>query len=134
MDRIPETDRWPTIFLAGILGGLVVAAAAWSWQVVAKPTALWSNEKAAELQQATTAVHEARRTHGRSANAAEGSSTDSLDAGTAALAAAEERFNELNDELERARSARESWGKWGAIAGLALTILCGLGYLATRGQ
>ncbi len=38
----------------------------------------------------------------------------------------------FTSELERARSAHDNWGRWAAASGLALTVACGLGYLALQ--
>lgn len=117
--------------LGGMALGIVVTLLSVTWMVLAKPADVWSLEEAKEYQAAGEALHGARSVY----SLGESSGSDRLahnGASTHAdrLAAAKERFDRISDGLERARNERQNWGRWGAGAGLALTIACGLGYLA----
>lgn len=126
MDDTLASTRWVNVFLAGMIAGVILTVGAWSWMVFSKPANVWSLKQAAEFKAANDAVHTAR-SGGRHGEDLDGNKPDPR-----YLAAAQARLERIASDLDRARSARDNWGKWGAAAGLALTIACGLGYLATR--
>lgn len=123
MQEPAPSPRGTTAFAAGIVLGLVLAIAGWGWTAWSRPTDVWSPEQAAELQAADNAVHQARSPRGKAAGDSQ-----------ATLKAAERRLAELRAELDHARSVRNDWGRRVAACGLGLTIVCGLGYLASRGR
>lgn len=124
----PVTSRWTIAFLVGMTAGVIATLAALSWMTLARPVDVWSPEQAAEFKAANDAVHAALSRDGG------GRSSGDTEADPRYLAAAKTRLARISSELEYARGARDRWGKWGAASGLALTIACGLGYLASREQ
>ena len=124
--------RWlHRICIAGVVLGAVLVIVGLGWSVVATPEAVWSMEQAAELKAASDAVHAARSGIPVAPDSQPG---DAGKPDPRYLAAAQARLERINADLEQARNVRDTWGQWAAAAGLALTIACGLGYLATRGQ
>jgi hypothetical protein len=124
--------RWlHRICIAGVVLGAVLVIGGLGWSMVATPAAVWSMEQAAELKAASDAVHAARSgiPEGGDSRAADVGKTDPR-----YLAAAQARVERINAELEQARDVRDTWGQRVAAAGLAVTIACGLGYLASRGH
>jgi hypothetical protein len=122
MDESTPANRRSKLLMAGTIAGVAIAAAAWGWSMVAKPTDAWSPEQAKLLQAAQVAVHAAR-----------GEGTEVREDSTE-LAKARALADRLEADLQEARSYRGRWSTRVAAAGLALTIVCGLGYLATRGD
>jgi len=124
--------RWlHRICIAGVILGAILVIAGLGWSAVATPAAVWSIEQAAELKAASDAVHAAR------SGIPETRGSQPVEAGKPDpryLAAAQARLERINTDLEQARHVRDTWGQWAAAAGLALTIACGLGYLASRQQ
>lgn len=123
MDEPVSRSRATAAFLTGIVVGVVLAIAGWSWTAWSRPTDVWSPEQAADLKASASAVHQARSSQ-------DGDAEDVQ----AALDAAQRRVDELNAELVHARNLRNDWGRRVAACGLGLTIVCGLGYLASRGR
>lgn len=122
MDESPPPNRLAIAFLIGTFLGLAVAGTAWCWLIVAKPADAWPLERAVELKAARDAVHAAR---------GEGRPVVD-DVGNLKRAVA--HVDQLELELEDARNYRHRWTARVAGVGLALTMACGLGYLAVRGS
>lgn len=117
--------------LGGMALGVVITSLAVAWMVLARPADVWSLEQANEYQAAGEALHAARSLHSTGEVAGSGrSAPDSDSAHDDRLAAAQQRFDRISASLELARNERRVWGRWIAGAGLALTIVCGLRYLA----
>lgn len=114
-------SRRSTLLILGTLAGVAIAAAAWGWSLREKPTDAWSSEQAKALQTARDAVHAAR---GGGMEVREESPE---------LKKAQAMADRLEADLEIARGYRSKWATRIAAGGLALTIFCGLGYLASRG-
>lgn len=114
-------NRRSTLLILGTLAGLAIAAAAWGWSLLEQPADAWSPEQAKALQTARDAVHAAR---------GEGMEVDD---DSPELKKAQAMADRLEADLEVARSYRGKWATRVAAGGLALTIVCGLGYLAARG-
>jgi hypothetical protein len=115
----PENRR-STLLILGTIAGLTIAAAAWGWSLLEKPTDAWSPDQAKALQTARDAVHAAR---------GEGMEVREI---SPELQKAQAMVDRLEAELELARTYRSKWATRVAAGGLALTIACGLGYLASR--
>lgn len=115
-------SRRSLLLLLGTLAGLTVAGAAWIWSLMGSPADVWSPEQARALQAARDAVHEAR------------GSGEEVREESPELLKAQGLANRLEADLADARNHRSLWATRVAAAGLALTIACGLGYLATRGD
>jgi hypothetical protein len=109
-----------TLLSVGTVMGICIAAGAWIWGALGSPEAAWSPEQAKALKAAYEAVHAARGEGGP------------VEDGSAELERAEALANRLEADLEQARSFRSTWATRVVAAGLALTIACGLGYLALR--
>jgi hypothetical protein len=122
MGETRSANRRSTLLVFGTVAGIAIAAAAWAWAVLETPTDAWSPEQAKALQTARDAVHAAR---------GEGLA---ISENSAELQKAQSLVSRLEAELEDARSYRGKWAARIAAAGLALTIACGLGYLAVRGN
>jgi hypothetical protein len=114
--------RRSTLLTVGTFAGLAIAALAWAWSLLEKPADAWSPEQAKALQAARDAVHAAR-----------GEGTEPPE-GSRELEKAQAMVDRLEADLEEARSFRGRWATRVAAGGLALTIICGLGYLASRGN
>jgi len=131
MADLPTHKVWLTrLCVAGVIAGFALIIVGLGWSLMATPGAVWSQEQAAELKAAYDALHDARS--GIGAPRSQGIGGGEPD--PRYLAAAQARLDRANAELERAQSVRDDFGRWGAASGLALTIACGLGYLASRGQ
>jgi hypothetical protein len=117
----PES-RHQTPLILGTIAGLAIAAAAWGWSLLEKPTDAWSPDQAKALQAARDEVHATR-----------GEGTEVREV-SPALQKAQAMVDRLETDLENARSYRSKWATRVAVGGLALTIVCGLGYLAARGN
>jgi hypothetical protein len=122
MGESKPDSRRSTLLILGTIAGLAVAAAAWGWTLLEKPTDAWSPEQAKALQTARDAAHAAR---GGGVEVRELSPE---------LQKAQAMVDRLEADLEMARSYRSKWATRVAAGGLALTIACGLGYLAARGD
>jgi len=111
--------------------GLVVTIIGVAWPKIVTPAMVWSPEQAEELQRAGDAFHAARE----QTRPIEGQeSAASGDPQTTPRALAEKRYNRLKADLEAAQMVRTHWGQRVVAAGFGLTIVGGLGYLATRGH
>lgn len=132
--RRSATDRGAMLSLVGMVLGLAVTLASVAWMAVVKPSTVWTPDQALEYQRAGEALHAARSPQPNSAAAPRDAPTAHATSAerTMALIAAQERFNRIGAQLERARDQHQRWGRWAAGTGLALTILSGLGYLASR--
>lgn len=115
-------SRRSTLLILGTIAGLTIAVAAWGWSLLENPTDAWSPDQAQALQAARDAVHAAR---GEGMEVRQPSSE---------LQKAQAMVDRLEADLEMARSYRSKWATRVAASGLALTIACGLGYLAARGN
>jgi hypothetical protein len=120
MGDFESTNRRSPLWLLGIVGGVSIAAAAWTWALLETPAVAWSPEQAKALQTARDAVHAAR-----------GEGREVRD-DPPELLKAQAMVDRLEADLETARGRRGKWATRIAAVGLALTITCGLGYLATR--
>lgn len=130
-EAAPKNRWWTTACLAGLVLGLLVIAVGIAWPKVVTPAMVWSPEQAEELQRAGDAFHAAREQN----RPVDGSHPASGAGGAATpRELAEKRYNRLKGDLEAAQSIRTHWGQWVVAAGFGLTIACGLGYLATRGD
>jgi predicted negative regulator of RcsB-dependent stress response len=127
------SDIRTRILVGGILAGLLATIAGLAWPVWAKPSLVWSPEQAAEFQAAGEALHAARQIDQAEA-AANFAGADDAGQSDAQLASAQERFDKIEAELAAAQSLREGAGAWLRWLGLAVMLLCGLGYLASRGD
>ena len=121
MEESKPDSRRSTLMILGTIAGLTIAAAAWGWSLLEKPIDAWSPDQAQALQAARDAVHAAR---------GEGTEVRQL---SHELQQAQAMVDRLEADLEMARSYRSKWSTRVAAGGLALTIVCGLGYLAARG-
>ncbi|BBO30576.1 hypothetical protein [Lacipirellula parvula] len=122
MGDATSEKRSSSAWFMGICAGMLVAIAAWSWSFMQQPADVWSPEQAKSLQAARDAVHSARGGGLRV-------SDDSKE-----LERAQAVVDRLEIDLEEARTFRGRWASRVGAGGLALTIFCGLGYLATRGD
>lgn len=120
MEESKPANRRSLLLTLGTLAGLAIAATAWGWSLLGKPADAWSPEQAKALQTARDAVHAAR---------GEGAEVRDV---SPELQKAQAMVDRLEADLETARSFRGKWAARIAAVGLALTIFCGLGYLATR--
>lgn len=129
MPRDSSGPGWASsVLLCGMMAGLLAAVGGVAWSIAAKPSSVWTPEQAAEFKAANDARH-AATVADPAANGNGGPSPDST-----AMAAAQKRFELISAQLETARAARNRWGQVAAACGLGLTILCGMGYLAIRGE
>lgn len=115
--------------LAVLFAGLVTVAVGIAWPRIVTPAMVWSPEQAEELQRAGDAFHAARE----QTRPIEGQESATGDPGVTPRALAEMRYNRLKADLEAAQEVRTHWGQRVVAAGFGLTIVGGLGYLATRG-
>jgi hypothetical protein len=122
MGESKPDSRRSTLLILGTIAGLAIAAAAWGWSLLENPADVWSPDQAKALQTARDAVHAARG--------------DGMEVRQPSpeLQKAQAIVDRLEADLEMARSYRGKWATRVAAGGLALTIVCGLGYLATRGD
>jgi hypothetical protein len=128
MDDAGQKGGLAPALVSGIVLGLVVAAGAWVWSLLDNPAGDWTPQQAVELQEAQQALHVARSTP---VAPAAGAPPESVDAEIKSrIDAAQSRVDKLDADLEYARSGRRRWRQHIALAGLALTILCGIGYFA----
>ena len=119
----PKPDsRRQTQLILGTIAGLAIAVSAWGWSLLEQPADAWTPDQAKALQVARDQVHAAR-----------GEGTEVREV-SPALQKAQAMVDRLEADLENARSYRSKWATRVAAGGLALTIVCGLGYLATRGN
>ncbi len=121
MEESKPDSRRSTLLILGTIAGLMIAAAAWGWSLLEKPTDAWSPDQAQALQAARDAVHAAR-----------GDGTE-VRQPPSELQKAQAMVDRLEADLEMARNYRSKWATRVAAGGLALTIVWGLGYLAARG-
>jgi hypothetical protein len=121
MGESKPDSRRSTLLILGTVAGLTIAAAAWGWSLLENPTDAWSPDQAQALQAARDAVHAAR---------GEGTEVSQV---SPELQKAQAMVDRLEADLETARNYRSKWATRFAAGGLALTIVCGLGYLAARG-
>ena len=121
MGESKPDSRRSTLLILGTIAGLMIAGAAWGWSLLEKPTDAWSPDQAQALQAARDAVHAAR-----------GDGTE-VRQPPSELQKAQAMVDRLEADLEMARNYRSKWATRVAAGGLALTIVCGLGYLAARG-
>lgn len=126
MSEIASTNRLSTsICLAVLAVGLIVIVIGVAWPKIVTPAMVWSPEQAEELRRAGDAFHAAReQTRPESAGTSDPQATP--------RALAEKRYNRLQADLEAAQKVRTHWGQRVVAAGFGLTIVGGLGYLATR--
>ena len=102
------------------------------WATLVRPEDVWTPEKAAEYQAASSALQHAEPAATTSTTGDMGSPAGGAPRGVDP--AARRRFEAISAELEAARYVRDGWGRLIVSAGLALTILSGMGYLAVRGD
>jgi len=122
MGESKPRQRRSTLLIFGTIAGLAIAASAWAWSLLQKPADVWSPGQAKALQTARDAVHAAR---------GEGAEVRDV---SPELQKAQAMVDRLEADLESARNYRGKWATRIAAGGLALTIFCGLGYLASRGN
>jgi hypothetical protein len=128
MDDAGQKGGLAPALISGVVLGLVIAAGAWVWSLLDNPAGDWTPAQAAELQAAQQSLHVARSTP---IAPAPGASPESGEAELKSrIDAAQVRVNKLDADLEYARNGRRRWRQHVALAGLALTILCGIGYFA----
>jgi hypothetical protein len=105
--------------LAGAALGFAILIIGLGWSLFVSPSSVWSESQAAEYKAANDALHAVRVANPAGEDAPE-------------VIAARRRFDRISSQLESARSAHDTWGTWIAAIGLAVTFLCGVGFLATR--
>ncbi len=115
--------------MAGIAIGIVLIVIGVAWPKIITPAMVWSPEQADELQRAGDAFHAARE-QTRPIEGQELAASSDPQASPRALA--EKRYNRLKADLEAAQVVRTHWGQRLVAAGFGLTVVGGLGYLATR--
>lgn len=114
--------------LVGACLGVALVLVGLAWPAMIQPRHVWTPEQAAEFQAASDALQHGAVGAERSPDAATTAPANAIDP------AARRRFDAINAQLEAARYARDGWGRVAVACGLGLTILCGFGYLAVRGD
>lgn len=132
--RMPEStspNRWIMVLcLAGMALGVSVVGIGVAWSKLVTPAMVWSPQQATELKQAGDAFHAAREESPPSD--LPGQSSTPRQPSPRELA--EQRYNRLKADLAAAQSVRTDWGRRVVAIGFGLTIACGMGYLAFRGN
>lgn len=125
----PKNRLLTSTCLAVLVIGLLIVAVGVAWPKIVTPAMVWSPEQAEELQRAGDAFHAARE-QTRPIQGQQSAGAGDPQATPRALA--EKRYNRLKADLDAAQQVRTHWGQRVVAAGFGLTIVGGLGYLATR--
>jgi hypothetical protein len=120
-------NTWGIVLQIGMVAGLATAAIAWTWALLEDPAKSWTHTQAAELSDARDQLHQSRSALRVDPTLA---ANPGSNAAQPRIDAAKRRVDDLEKQLEYARTGRSSWLRRIAAAGLGLTVLCGLGYLA----
>ena len=111
---------------AGLVVGMLLILTGALWQIFAKPEHVWSESKAAELQEARTAWHDLTYSDPEAPSAPESAER------AAQREAARREFQRLQAELDEAVATHRHRGPRLMYAGLAAIVLFGVGYLSSR--
>jgi hypothetical protein len=124
----------PILCLVGIAAGVLVVVAGALWPMLGVGHSVYTPEQAKKWELANTAVHAA--TLGRGPDGSVLPGADTPEGRQAAVAAAKKKYGyeEARAELESARFAQDQLGKWLIGAGLAATVVFGIGYVASRNE